>query len=177
MDSVRTAERVKKLKIEPIDDSLVRFRASLDDVSHDDAGDEVIHSLSIEGTISLPDLVIRSIEPHAHHHPYQECAQSLDPVRKLVGLRIGPGFRAKILDTMGGTKGCTHFLTLALDLAAAHTLSIFLRMRAKVRFDSRNNSDGAWIGTGLAIEPRLENACIALTSDSPVIRTAKKRVG
>lgn len=177
MDSVRTAERVKKLRIEPVDDSLLRFRASLDDVSHDDTGDEMIHSLSIEGTISLPDLVIRTIEPYARQQPYQVCAKSLDPVRKLVGLRIGPGFRAHVLSALGGTSGCTHFLTLVLDLAASHTLSLFLRMRAKVRFDSRNDPDGAWIGTGLAIEPRLENACIALTSESPVIKTAKQRLG
>ena len=174
MASVRTAERVKKLRIEPVDDTLVRFRASLDDTCHGETSDEVIHSLSIEGTISLPDLVILSIEPRAHHQPYQECARSLDPVRKLVGLRIGPGFRAQVLSTLGGTRGCTHFLTLVLDLAASHTLSLFLRMRAKVRFDSRNDPDGAWIGTGLAIEPRIENACIALTSDSPIIKIAKQ---
>jgi hypothetical protein len=177
MNSTRTAERTKKLRIEPVDDSLVRFHVSLDDVSHDDTGDEAIHSLSIEGTISLPDLVIRTIEPHAHQQPYRACAKSLDPVRKLVGLRIGPGFRAHVLSTLGGTRGCTHFLTLVLDLAASHTLSLFLRMRSKVRFDSRNDPDGAWIGTGLSIEPRLENACIALTSDSPVIKIAKLHVG
>ena len=176
MFASRTAERVKKLRIEPVDDSLIRFHASLDDVSHHDNGDEVIHSLAIEGTISLPDLVIRTIEPLANHHPYLECAPSLDPVRSLVGLRIGPGFRAHVLNTMGGTKGCTHFLTLVLDLAASHTLSVFLRMRSKVRFDTRNDPDGAWIGTGLEIEPRLENACIALTSDSRVIKFAKQRL-
>ena len=174
MDTTRTGERVKRLRIEPIDDSLVRFHASLEDVSHHADGDEVIHSLSIEGTISLPDLVVRTIEPHAHHHPYLECAPSLEPVRSLVGLRIGPGFRAHVLNTMGSTKGCTHFLTLVLDLAASHTLSVFLRMRSTVRFDSRNDPDGAWISAGLAIAPRLENACIALTSDSRVIKVAKR---
>ena len=172
MDPVRTAERVKRLQIEPIDDSLVRFRASLDDVSHLASQDEVIHSLVIEGTISLPDLIIRSIEPHARHQPYANCSASLDPVRKLVGLHIGPGFRAQALDMLGRTKGCTHFLTLVLDLAAS-TLSLFLRMRSKVHVDTRNDPDGTWIAAGLAIEPRLENACIALTSDSPGIRNAK----
>ncbi len=177
MDSFRTAERVKKLMIEPVDDALVRFHASLDDVSHGDTPDEVIHSLSIEGTISLPDLVIQTIEPRAHHQPYQECAKSLDPVRQLVGARIGPGFRAHVLSLLGRTSGCTHFLTLVLDLGASHTLSMFLRMRAKVPFDGRNRADGTWTGTGLAIEPRLENACIALRSDSPVITKAKQHLG
>lgn len=177
MDPIRTAERVKKLLIEPVDDALVRFRASLDDVSHGDTGDEVIHSLSIEGTISLPELVIQTIEPRAYHQPYQECAKSLDPVRKLVGARIGPGFRAHVIGILGRTNGCTHFLTLVLDLAASHTLSLFLRMRAQVPFEGRNNPAGVWIGTGLAMEPRLENACIALRSDSPVLKNAKQHLG
>ena len=174
MTPSRTAERVKKLKIEPVDDTLMRFRASLEDTSQDGAGDEIIHSLSIEGTISLPDLVIRTIEPHASYHPYRECGASLAPVRKMVGITIGPGFRANVQDLMGGASGCTHFLSLALDLAASHTLSLFLRMRDSAAFASRNDPGNAWIGVGLALEPRLENACIALTSLSPVITRAKQ---
>jgi Protein of unknown function (DUF2889) len=175
MTPSRTAERVKKLKIEPVDDTLLRFRASLEDTSQDGAGGEIIHSLSIEGTISLPDLVIRSIEPHASHHPYAACGASLAPVRKMVGIAIGPGFRAKVQDLMGGTSGCSHFLALAIDLSASHTLSLFLRMRDTAAFSSRNDPDNAWIGAGLKLEPRLENACIALTSASPVIIHAKQK--
>ena len=177
MDPTRCAERTKKLRIEPVDASLLRFFASLEDISHDGAGVEVIHSLAIEGTISLPDLVIRSIEPRAHYQPFRECGKSLDPVRGLVGVRIGPGFRAHVRGTLGRTQGCTHFLSLVLDLAASHTLSLFLRMRARVPFEGRNGPDGAWIGTGLAIEPLLENACIAFTSDSPVIAKARHYLG
>ena len=176
MNAGRTAERIKKLRIEPVDATLVRFHASLDDISHGDTPDEVIHSLSIEGTISLPDLMIRTIEPRADHQPYGECARSLDPVRQLAGICIGPGFRENVLLRLGRTKGCTHFLTLVLDLAASHTLSLFLRMRAEVAFNVRTNRDGSWIGTGLKIEPRLENACIALRSDSPVIEKGKQHV-
>ena len=175
MISSRTAERVKRLRIEPVDDTLVRFCASLVDTSQDESGGEIIHSLSIEGTISLPDLVIRTIEPSAPHHPYLACAASLEPVRKMVGIAIGPGFRSKVQALMGGTSGCTHFLSLALDLAASHTLSLFLRMRDSAAFSSRNSPDNAWIRTGLALEPRLENACIALTSASPVILHAKQK--
>jgi hypothetical protein len=176
MDGSRTAERVKKLKIEPVNDTLVRFRASLEDVSRDGAGEELIHSLALEGTISLPDLVIRTIEPKSYRQPHDGCAASLAPVRKLVGVCIGPGFRAKVLDAMGRTKGCTHFLSLALDLGASHTLSLFLRMRSQMRFDLRGESAPRWIATGLAIEPKLENACIALTSQTDLVQTAKDLV-
>jgi DUF2889 family protein len=173
MNSSRTAQRTKTLDIEPIDDRLVRFRATLDDRSFSAEGEEVIHSLAIEGEISLPDLVIRSIEPHAYHQPYPECGASLQPVRGLVGIRIGPGFRDTVLKAMGRTLGCTHFLTLALDLGAAHTLSLYLRMRAHVPRKDPNGRDDEWMKTGLSIEPHLENACIALRSESRLIKGAK----
>ena len=172
----RSAERVKKLKISPAGPGLVGFRASLEDRAEGLAGEEgeVIHSLVIVGTISLPDLVIRSAEPLAIRHPYDECAPSLGPVRRLVGMTIGPGYRGRVQELMGGTKGCSHFLTLALDLAASHTLTLFLRMREEEEFARRNAPDSKWIRIGLAAEPRLENACIALTSDSRMLRQAKQ---
>lgn len=174
MVGARRARRTKSLDVEPIGDDRLRFRLELDDRSLSPEGDELIHSLAIEGELSLPDLVIRAIEPFAYHQPYPECGASLEPVRRLVGTRIGPGFRDTVLRTMGRTRGCTHFLTLALDLAGAHTLSVFLRMRERVPFATRHDPDGAWMQVGLEVEPRLENACTALRSESPVMRQAKR---
>ena len=173
MDLARSAERTKKLKIVPVRDNLVRFQASLEDRSSDAEGGELIHALTLAGTISLPDLVIRSIEATVDRQPFPECGASLAPVQQLLGRSIAAGFRAHVLEIMGRTRGCTHFMTLALDLAAAHTLTVFLRMRARVPYEDRNRPDGVWIGTGLKVEPRLENACVALSADSPVVKTAK----
>jgi hypothetical protein len=174
MDLSRIGERTKKLRVEPVNDRLLRFRASLEDWGHSPDGDELIHSLVLEGTISIPELEILSIEPTTLHQPYAECLLSVEPVRKLVGARIGPGFRTRVIELLGRTKGCTHYLTLALDLAQSHTLATFLRMRSKMSFEGRNSPDGAWIGTGLEIEPLLENACIGLRTESPVIQRAKQ---
>lgn len=174
MDRDRSAERVKRLKVEPVNDSLLRFHASLVDTAYDANGDELIHSLSIDGTISVPELEILTAEPYVVQQPHPECTKSLDPVRNLVGCRIGPGYRSKVQGILGGTSGCSHFLTLAFDLGASHTLSLFLRMRSQGQFENRNAPEGFWIRNGLKIEPRLENACIALTSDSTTIANAKR---
>ena len=174
MGPERCAEREKKLRIEPVDDSRVCFHASLIDTSIDEAGNELIHSLRLSGVVSLPDLIIREIDAESVHQPYTACLESVAPMEGLVGLTIGPGYRSKVMALLGGVKCCSHFLTLALDLAATHTLITFLRMRAKIAFEGRHSPDGAWIGTGLKMEPRLENACIALTSESPVIVNAKR---
>lgn len=173
MRGIGSVERVKKLKVEPVGDDLVRFFASLEDIHESPAGTELIHSLSIEGTISLPDLVIRSVEPRVNHQPFGPCSASVEPVRGLVGAKINAGFREHVLTLMGRTRGCTHFLALAMDVAASHTLTLFMRMRSRVPHEGKGAAEGAWIGTGLGFEPRLENACVALRSESPVIRDAK----
>ena len=54
-------ERVKRLGIEPVSPSLVKFRASLEDVFQSPDGPETVHSLVLEGTLSVPDLVIMSV--------------------------------------------------------------------------------------------------------------------
>lgn len=171
----RTAKRSKSLEVELVDEMRAQFRLTLEDKSSAPDGEELIHSLEILGELSLPQLEILSIEPRALRQPYAQCGASVAPVRALVGTRIGPGFRARVLEVMGRVRGCTHFTTLVLDLAASHTLSVFLRMREKVPYAAGNLASGEWIGVGLEIEPRLENACIALQTDSPVIRNALRK--
>lgn len=173
----KRARRSKSLDVEILGDAKARFILTLEDRSQAPDGGELIHALEIEGTLSLPELEIVAIEPRAVHHPYPQCAASLEPVRQMVGTRIGQGFRSRVLELMGRDRGCTHFMTLMLDLGAAHTLTTFLRMRETATYASRNDPDSEWLKAGLAIEPRLENACVALRSDSPVIHQAKARNG
>jgi hypothetical protein len=173
--TAKRARRSKSLEVDRLDDSRIRFMLALEDTHYSEDGTEVIHALEIAGELSVPDLEILAIEPRATFQPFVECAASLEPVRQMVGTRIGPGFRSRVLEVMGRERGCTHFLTLTLDLAAAHTLSTFLRMREQVPYAARDRSDGEWMRAGLELEPRLENACIALRSSSPVIQNAKDK--
>jgi len=177
MNSTRSAERTKSLKIEPVSEDLVCFESTLIDHSEGPDGSDLIHSLSIKGTISLPDLTIRSIEATALHQPYPECAASLDPVRQLVGLRIRSGYSNRVRELLGGTAGCSHFLALALDLGASHTLTTYLRVREKVQSSQINQQNSKWMRAALVIEPRLENACIALQSESRPVKQAKQGQG
>lgn len=167
----RSARREKTLDVVPISDTELHLIARLCDTSTalDDAGDvELIHELRIEATVTLPDLVIREIAAHADHQPYDQCAHTVAPVAGLVGVSLRRGYRRAVMDTLGGTLGCSHFLTLALDLSATNVLSIYLRMRTLTANTDRNRSDGTWAGAALRVEPGLVNACMALAEDSPV---------
>jgi hypothetical protein len=161
----------------PVSDTELHLIARLCDTSTalDDPGDvELIHELRIEATVTLPDLVIREIAAHADHQPYDRCAHTVAPVAGLVGMSLRRGYRRAVMDALGGTLGCSHFLTLALDLSATNVLSIYLRMRKLTTNTNRNRSDGTWAGAALRVEPGLVNACMALAEDSPVQRLARE---
>jgi hypothetical protein len=175
IDPRRSVRRTKGLHVEAAGPDLVRFCATLEDRGEGPQGPEVIHSLVLEGTLSIPDLVIRSIEPRALKQPYRECAESLAPIAGLVGMSISAGFSSRVKALLAGTRGCSHFMSLALDVAASHTLTMYLRMRTRADLDESDEDGSRWTRAGLAIEPRLENACIALASDKRVVTLAKRK--
>jgi hypothetical protein len=174
----RSAQREKGLRVLPVSETEMTIVATLRDtsVAIDDPQDvEVIHDLRLEATITVPDLVIRKISAHAQQQPYAECAFTIAPIAGLEGLCLKRGYRRKVLEVLGGTKGCSHFLTLALDLSATNALSIYLRMREQIDNTPANRADGTWARVALDVEPGLVNACLALAADSPVQRKAGLR--
>ncbi|GAF43602.1 hypothetical protein RW1_009_00260 [Rhodococcus wratislaviensis NBRC 100605] len=172
----RTARREKWLDVLPLTDTRLQLRANLIDtsVALDNSSDvEVIHNLRIEATVSVPGLEILEIQGFADQQPYGECAFTAAKVGELKGLTLKRGYRREVLAILGGTRGCSHFLTLALDLSATHVLSIYLRTREMVENTPSNREDGTWTRKGLQVEPQLIDACFALRADSPVQSRAK----
>lgn len=175
----RSARREKSLDVLPVSDSTLTVVGSLRDtsVALDDPADvEVIHDLRLETTISVPDLEILDVTGRSLRQPYGVCALTIPPLAKLKGLSLKRGYRRQVLDIMGGTRGCSHFLTLALDLSATHILSLYLRMRDRLPSTGDTRADGTWAAAGLRLEPNLMNACLALAEDSPVQRQALARI-
>ena len=170
------ADRNKSLRVEPIDEHSVRFMSSLADTFRSPAGEHRIHELRLEGVLALPELVIESIEAYSIEQPFHTCGASVAPMRKLAGLRIGPGFRNAVLERIGGVQGCSHFVSMALDLGALHTLTTYLQMEVEAPRKGEGADDGRWMAIGLRVEPRLVNACIGLSSESPVIQAAQRRL-
>ena len=165
--------RTKSLITRRVADDRFEFESRLEDVavSADGGWREVIHHLVVRGTVGVPDLVLADVTAAGAVMPYGICPANAEVVSRLSGRRIGPGYRRAVLDLMGGTAGCTHFLSLALELSQLHTLVVYTRMREVVPGVAR--TDPAWMRAGLAVEPGLVNACSSLAEDSPVITAAR----
>jgi hypothetical protein len=72
---------------------------------------ELIHHLSLCVVID-DDYQIRDVVAKAMTAPWAVCTDVAADYRKLIGLRIGPGFTRAVRDLLGGPLGCTHLTDL-----------------------------------------------------------------
>ena len=83
-----------------------------------------IHGMSIRVTVD-DGLVIQAIAASMDHTPFAECLQGEDPMQKMVGVRMGPGWRQAIEAALGGVRGCTHLRELLFNMATAAYQAVF----------------------------------------------------
>lgn len=96
---------------------------------HDQKGEEVafrsrpplpagatMHNLSLKLVIDN-DYTIHAAQATTTTAPWQDCGETDDAYRKLIGLRIGPGFSQQVREHLGGPLGCTHLNDLLGQLA------------------------------------------------------------
>ena len=72
---------------------------------------ELIHHLLLCVVID-DDYRIHDVSAKTMAAPWRVCADVAADYRKLIGLRIGPGFTRAVREVLGGTLGCTHLSDL-----------------------------------------------------------------
>ena len=90
---------------------------------HHEAG-RPIHGMSIRVTVD-EQMVIRHIDASMDHTPFGECLQGEDPMQRMVGVQMGPGWRQAIEKHLGGVRGCTHLRELLFNMATAAYQTVF----------------------------------------------------
>jgi len=83
-----------------------------------------VHGLSIRLTID-EGMVIREIATSMDFTPFGECLRGEDPMRGMVGVKLGPGWRQAIEKALGGIRGCTHLRELLFNMATAAYQTVF----------------------------------------------------
>ena len=86
--------------------------------------------------VTLDDrMVVRAIETGLPTTPFPECALAAAPMEKLVGVRLGNGWRSAIDEAMGGIAGCTHLRELLFNVATAafQTIPIYRNHQARLQ--------------------------------------------
>lgn len=79
---------------------------------------EPVHHMRIRVTLDN-GMLIHAIESLMEDHPHAPCPQANEPMQRMVGLRMGAGWRKAIEQHLGGIQGCTHLRELLYNMATA----------------------------------------------------------
>jgi len=123
---------------------------------------EPLHDMEVRITVG-DDFVVRDIEAVTESSPFNVCPAVAANYRKLIGQRMGSGWRRRVREAMGGTEGCTHITELigAMATVAFQTIYPVLAKEGRIK------------QTGVGGErPALLNSCHAFRSDGPVVARA-----
>lgn len=113
-----------------------------------------VHNMWIRLTIDL-DMMIHDAEAKTDDGPYPTCGDITVNFKRLVGVKIGPGWRLEVGQRLGRTQGCTHLVELLWPLA---TTAFQATGRAR---EERN------AGKPLTKPPYQLNSCHIYKDDSP----------
>jgi hypothetical protein len=120
-----------------------------------EAGDPV-HNMWLRLTIDL-DFVVHDVEARTDAGPYPVCGDITVNFKRLVGLKIGPGWRHEIAARVGGVEGCTHMVEL---LGPIGTTAFQATGRAR---EARN------AGKPLTRKPYQIGSCHIYKEDAPAV--------
>ncbi len=79
--------------------------------------DDSYHEMEVKMRLRRPGLVVESIEARMLRGTDALCELALSPIQGLIGLSLGKGFRRKVIEQVGGTRGCTHMTNLILQIS------------------------------------------------------------
>lgn len=122
------------------------------------AAGEPLHDMQIRLTID-EDMLVHGVEAVTNYSPFSICGNITPSFEKLVGLRIGFGWRKSVNERLGGALGCTHIVDLLLGPLA---VTAYQSMSAVRRRGQAQNPDPTR-------KPPLLNTCHAFASDGPIV--------
>ena len=118
---------------------------------------EAVHDMWLRFTIDL-DFLIHDVQASSDETPFRICPHAADEMRKLIGLRIGAGWRQQVRERISSNHSCTHLMDLLGQLTATayQTLHAALEERESKR-SSRQ-------------KPPIIDTCLALSSSGEVVK-------
>ncbi|MGB1639735.1 MAG: DUF2889 domain-containing protein [Pseudohongiellaceae bacterium] len=124
---------------------------------------EPMHEMLLRVTID-DSFVIQDIFAATEHSPFEMCPSIAPNYKKLIGIKMGPGWRKAIRMKVGGTEGCTHLTELLFPMATVAMQTIWpIRSKRKQESDTEEKQPQGK-------RPVVLDTCHAWASDSPVVR-------
>lgn len=102
------------------EDGLWDVEANMTDVKTYDTergkAGQPMHDMWVRLTLDT-DFVIRGIESAMDAYPQVACPHAVNPMKELVGIKIGAGWQGEVRQRIGAALGCTHLRELLAPMA------------------------------------------------------------
>ncbi len=121
--------------------------------------EQPIHQMRVCLTIDRERRIVDA-RAYSEHTPYPDCMEVEAAYRKLVGMRIEPGFTMAVKRLFRGTQGCSHMTELLPSMAS----TAFQVMWADSDFTTVDPQEGPRRTSPLG-------GCHALRLDGDIVRT------
>ncbi|WP_020593192.1 DUF2889 domain-containing protein [Kiloniella laminariae] len=130
---------------------------------------EALHDMSIRLTVGL-DFVVKDIEAIIDESPYAICPAITPNFRKIIGLTVGPGWRAAVRRAVGGTEGCTHLVEM-LGAMATVTFQTLYPALIKQKEDREKTASRKETSASDGIKkPGIIDSCHAYSAEGDIVR-------
>ncbi|WNK01466.1 DUF2889 domain-containing protein [Thalassospiraceae bacterium LMO-JJ14] len=122
------------------------------------AAGEAVHQMRVRLTID-DEMVVHAAEAVTDAAPFNMCGDIAPDYEKLVGLKIGRGWRKNVVARLGRTHGCTHISDLVLGPLPVTAYQAVIPAR-------RERGDDV----GDSIRPATLDTCHTLAATSPIVK-------
>ncbi|HPV42396.1 MAG TPA: DUF2889 domain-containing protein [Spirochaetota bacterium] len=135
------------------------------------AGD--IHHMIIRLLVEIAGFTIEDVEVELAAVPRDECNDVLETLDVIKGEKITKGFSARMKSLLGGTKSCTHLLTLLIAMGPAALQGVFSSRAQKPMEMASFISDP---GRARFFMKTLLNTCYVWREDGPAMKKLKDTI-
>ena len=155
--------RNKAVEVEPLSDGTQAVYWRLADDLLD---------LCIKLVVKPPDLDIISAEANVIRSPHNEGVSASELIKKIVGVRVGPGLRKIVRGLMGGADANIELTEGILECCNAVILNL-TRPNLQSGIEVKSVPEEELIETfrtAIKSNPSLKSNCIAFANDSPIMQ-------
>ncbi|MBP7738253.1 MAG: DUF2889 domain-containing protein [Spirochaetes bacterium] len=136
------------------------------------AGD--IHHMIVRLLVEITSLTIEDVELELVAIPRDECSAVRGSLDVIKGERITKGFSARIKSLLGGTRSCTHLMTLVIAMGPAALQGIFSSRAQKPMEMASFMADPA---RAEFFMKTLINTCYVWREDGPAMAKLRETIG
>ncbi len=131
-----------------------------------------IHHMKVALLVDTARMIIEDAELEMNAVPREVCRELGDFIERIKGLSISKGFTLKVRSLLGGCEGCTHVMTLVIDMAPA-VLQGYWTIRSSKPLDLKSAGDKKRIRM---MEAALKNTCHVWREDGPSYKKLKEEL-